>query len=79
MYLLIAGVAALIWNWWRIGFIYDTSWWWALGPFGLAVCWWAWADSSGYTKRKEMEKMDIKKKERIDKHKAALGTLNRKR
>jgi small Trp-rich protein len=79
MYFLIAGLMALAWNYWRIGFVYDMSWWWALSPFALAVVWWAWADTSGYTKRKEMEKMDLKKKERIDKHKAALGIQTRKR
>ena len=79
MYFLIAGVVALFWNYWRIGFVYDMSWWWALSPFGLAAIWWAWADASGYTKRKEMEKMALKKQERIDKHKDALGTLHRRR
>lgn len=79
MYFLIAGVVALFWNYWRIGFVYDMSWWWALAPFGLAAIWWAWADASGYTKRKEMEKMALKKQERIDKHKDALGTLHRRR
>lgn len=79
MYFLIAGLVAVVWNYWRIGFIYDSSWWWALAPFALAAVWWAWADSSGYTKRKEMKKMDLKKQERIDRHKDALGLHNRKR
>lgn len=79
MYLLIAGLAAVVWNYWRIGFVFDNSWWWVLSPFALAVVWWAWADASGYTKRKEMEKMDLRKQERIDKHKAALGIQTRKR
>lgn len=79
MYFLIAGLVALVWNYWRIGFVGDMSWWWALSPFVMAVAWWTWADSSGYTKRKEMEKMDAKKKERIDRHKEALGLGTRKR
>ena len=40
MYFLIAGVVALIFNYWRIGFVADMSWWWALAPFALAVAWW---------------------------------------
>jgi small Trp-rich protein len=32
--------------------------------YGAAAAWWAWADASGYTKRKAMEKMDQRKKER---------------
>jgi small Trp-rich protein len=79
MYFLIAGLLALVFNYWRIGFVADMSWWWALAPFALAVAWWSWADSSGYTKRKEMEKMEAKKKERIEKHKEALGLGIRKR
>ena len=57
MYLLLAGIGLLIWNYNRIGFVADMSWWWALSPFALAVAWWTWADMTGYTKRKEMEKM----------------------
>ena len=79
MYFLIAGLVALVWNYGRIGLVADTSWWWVMGLFALAVAWWSFADSSGYTKRKEMEKMDLKKKQRIDKHKDALGIRPRKR
>lgn len=79
MYLLLAGIVLTIWNFNRIGLVADMSWWWVLSPFALAVAWWTWADMSGYTKRKEMEKMDQKKQERIDKHRAALGIRSRKR
>ncbi len=79
MYLLLAGVVALIWNYNRIGLVADMSWWWVLLPFALAVAWWAWADATGYTKRKAMERMDEKKKERIEKQKEALGFRPRKR
>jgi small Trp-rich protein len=50
-----------------------------LSPFAMAVAWWAWADVTGYTKRKAMEKMDLKKKERIDKQREALGIKTRRR
>lgn len=79
MYFLIAGVVALVWNYWRIGLVADSTWWWVMALFGLAIAWWAYADATGYTKRKEMEKMDKKKQERIDKHKAALGMQSRRR
>jgi small Trp-rich protein len=79
MYLLIAGVVALLWNYWRIGLVADTSWWWVMGLFALAVAWWSFADSTGYTKRKEMEKMDAKKQARLDRQKEALGIRARKR
>ena len=37
------------------------------------------ADSSGYTKRKAMEKENAKKQARIDKNKEAIGTLTTRR
>lgn len=79
MYLLAVGIALLLMRYLEIGFMAGVSWWWVAVPFGLTVAWWAWADTTGYTKRKEMEKMDKKKKERIDKQRAALGIRTRKR
>jgi small Trp-rich protein len=49
------------------------SWWWVLSPFALAAAWWAYADSSGLTKRREMDKLEEKKKERRRKAMDALG------
>ncbi|UJW82285.1 TIGR04438 family Trp-rich protein [Hydrogenophaga sp. SL48] len=79
MYLLILGIALMLLKYLEIGFVAGLSWWWVLSPFALAVVWWAWADASGYTKRKEMEKMDQKKQERIDKQRAALGIRTKRR
>lgn len=79
MFLLIAGVALTIWNYLRIGLVADSSWWWVLSPFLMAMAWWAWADATGYTKRKQMEKMDKKKQERIDKQREALGLKGKRR
>jgi small Trp-rich protein len=39
----------------------------------LAVAWWAWADSSGYTKRKVVEREDKRKQARIDRQKSNMG------
>ena len=49
------------------------SWWWVLAPFALAAAWWAYADGSGLTKRREMDKLEDKKKERRRKAMDALG------
>ncbi len=49
------------------------AWWWVLSPFALAVAWWAYADGSGLTKRREMDKLEDKKKERRQKAMDALG------
>ncbi len=49
------------------------------GPFGLAVAWWAWADWSGYTKKKAVEKENARKQARIDKSRESLGLKATKR
>jgi small Trp-rich protein len=79
MYFLIAGVGLLLLKYFDIGFVAELSWWWVLSPFAMAVAWWAWADSTGYTKRKEMEKMDQKKQDRIERQRQALGMKSKRR
>ena len=79
MYLLLIGLLGLALKYLEIGPVATLSWWLVLIPFPLAVAWWAWADSTGYTKKKEMDKMDRRKKERIEKQRAAMGMLPRKR
>jgi small Trp-rich protein len=39
----------------------------------MAVAWWAWADSSGYTKRKVIEREERRKQDRIDRQKTNMG------
>ena len=80
MLFLILGVVLLALKYLEIGPVALWSWWMVLAPFGLAVLWWAWADWSGYTKRKAMEKEDAKKAARIAKAKDAMGQgLHRRR
>jgi small Trp-rich protein len=43
------------------------------GALAGAMLWWTWADWSGYTKRKAMERDDQRKLERINRHREALG------
>jgi small Trp-rich protein len=73
MYFLGIGIVLLLMKYLEAGFAASWSWWAVLSPFGLAVLWWAWADWSGYTKRRVMEKMDRRKQERIDKSRSAMG------
>ncbi len=79
MYLLLIGLVGLVLKYLEIGPVATLSWWVLLIPFALAVAWWAWADSTGYTKKKEMSKMDLRKQERIEKQRAAMGMLPKKR
>ena len=79
MYLIVVGLLLILLKLAEFGPVANWSWIVVLAPFGLAVAWWAWADASGYTKRREMDKMDEKKKERRKKNLAALGQEARKR
>ena len=44
-----------------------------LSPFGVALLWWAYADASGLTKKREMNKLEDRKTERRRKSLEALG------
>ena len=62
-----------------IGPVGNWPWWGVLSPFALAVVWWTWADWSGYTKRKAVEKENARKQARIDKSREQLGLGPKKR
>ena len=79
MYFLLLGIAALVMKYLEFGPVAAMPWWIVLSPFGLAVVWWAWADGSGYTKRKEMDKMDKRKQDRLDRQREQMGMLPAKR
>lgn len=78
MYLLGLGLVLLALKVLEIGPVAAWEWWWVLAPFAAAVAWWSWADWSGYTKKKAMEKEDARKQARIDKSRESLG-LRKKR
>lgn len=73
MWFLGLGLLALALKYFEIGMVATWSWWIVLSPFALAVAWWAWADSSGYTKRKVVEREDRRKQARIDRQKNNMG------
>jgi small Trp-rich protein len=80
MYLLGLGLILLGMKVLEFGPVATWDWWIVFVPFGLAVAWWSWADSSGYTKRKAMEIEDARRKARIDKNREAMGTgISKKR
>ena len=78
MYLVGLGVIFMALKYLEIGPIALWNWWIVLSPFGLAVAWWAWADASGYTKRKAMEAIAARKQDRIDRNRDAMGFLSAK-
>ena len=77
MAFLILGIVLLAMKLGEFGPGADWSWWLVLGPFGLAVLWWNFADSVGLTQRRAMDKMEAKKIERRDRNLEALGLVVR--
>ena len=73
MYFLIIGVALLAMKYLEIGPVAAFPWWVVLSPFAMAVAWWSWADSSGYTKKKAVERENEKKQARIDRNRENMG------
>jgi len=73
MWFVVIGCALLAMKVIEFGFAAEWSWVWILSPFGLAVAWWSFADASGLTKQREMDKLEDRKHERRRKHMEALG------
>ncbi len=73
MWFLGLGLLALALKYFEVGMVASWSWWIVVSPFAMAVAWWAWADSSGYTKRKVVEREDRRKQARIDRQKTNMG------
>lgn len=72
MYFVGLGLVLLAMKYFDWGPVALWSWWFVLAPFALAVIWWTWADNSGYTKRKAMEREDRRREQRRERTKQAL-------
>ncbi len=71
----LAGVGPFAtWNWELSGDLWKIC-----TPFALAALWWLWADKSGLNKRREMEKMELRKQKRRTENLASLGLDTRAR
>jgi small Trp-rich protein len=73
MVFIVIGVLLIALKLGEIGPVAGWSWLLVLAPFGVAVVWWAYADSSGLTKKREMNKLEEKKVERRRRAMEALG------
>jgi len=71
------GLVMLLLKYMGIAPVVGWSWTIVLSPFAMAVLWWWWADTTGYTKRKVIQKQEQRKQKRIDKNKEAIGTKRR--
>ena len=78
MPLVFAGVLLLVAWWADIGPFGKLPWWAVALPFFIAILWWHFADTSGWTQRRAMDKMERRKAERREKAMDALG-LNHRR
>jgi len=78
MYLLGFGIVLLLLKFLEIGPVAAWSWLVVLAPFALAAVWWAWADASGYTRRKAMAREEQRRQARIDRSHAAIGTKRKR-
>ena len=73
MAFLLLGLALLAMKAAAFGPVADWSWFVVLAPFGLAVLWWGFADSTGLTQRRAIEKMEKRKVDRRQRDMEALG------
>ncbi len=78
MPMVFAGVLLLVAWWADIGPFGRLPWWAVALPFVIAVLWWHFADTSGWTQRRVMEKMERRKAERREKAMDALGLSHRR-
>ena len=67
------GAVLLLLKIFEIGPVANWSWLVVAAPFGLAALWWAIADSTGYTQRRAVEKMEQRKIARRERDMVALG------
>jgi small Trp-rich protein len=85
MFFVIVGVLIIITNLAGIGPFADWNWnftgdlWKFCVPFVFALLWWIWADKSGLDKRREIEKMEERKRNRRKENLTALGLDTRAR
>jgi small Trp-rich protein len=73
MWFLLIGLALLAMKLGEFGPGANWSWVWVLLPFGLAMAWWAFSDSVGLTRAREMQKLDDRKAERRARAMEAMG------
>ena len=78
MPLVVIGVLLLLAKVAGFGPFADWSWWIVAAPFIAAALWWQFADASGLTKKREMDKMEQRKAERRDRALEALGLRSKR-
>ena len=72
------GTLLLLVKWAEFGPFERMPWWVALLPFGIAILWWEFADNSGWTQRRVIDKLEKRKTDRRQKAMDALGLDTRR-
>ncbi|WP_374431471.1 TIGR04438 family Trp-rich protein [Ideonella dechloratans] len=73
MAFVVLGVLLLVMKLAEWGPVAGWGWVWVLLPFGLALAWWGYADATGLTRRRAMEKDAARKEERRRRNIDAMG------
>jgi len=73
MAFVVLGVLLLVMKLAEWGPVAGWAWGWVLLPFGLALAWWGYADATGLTRRRAMEKDAARKEERRRRNIDAMG------
>ena len=78
MPMVVVGVLLLVAKMAGFGPFANWSWWIVVSPFIAAVLWWKFADSSGWTQRRVMDKMAERQARRREKTLDDLGLSHRR-
>ncbi|MBI3369460.1 MAG: TIGR04438 family Trp-rich protein [Burkholderiales bacterium] len=73
MWFIVVGVVLLALKLSGWGPVALWSWWYVLAPFGAAFLWWTFADASGLTKKRAMDREDKRVKSRRQRHLENMG------
>ncbi|MFO0299633.1 MAG: TIGR04438 family Trp-rich protein [Pseudomonadota bacterium] len=73
MYAVVLGLLLVLAKVTDFGPFGSWSWWIILAPFLAAVIWWQFSDAMGITKRREIERLEDRKRQRRAKALEALG------
>jgi small Trp-rich protein len=73
MLMVLVGLLLLAMKIFEFGFAANWDWWWVLAPFGLALVWWYYADASGLSRKRAMERDDQRKTARRKRNVEAMG------
>ena len=79
MWFLGLGLLLLVLKVQELTVVASWEWWWVLSPFALAAVWWTWADASGYSKRKAVERENVRKEARISRQREGMGLPARRK